>query len=296
MNVITQVNLPGVPKFKTGKVREIYDAGEHLIIVATDRISAFDCILPTGIPGKGFVLNQLSAWWFERTRHIVPNHFVSTDVSDFPEPFQRFADVLRGRSMLVKKAKVLPVECVVRGYLIGSVWNDYQSTGQVSGIPLRSGYRLADKLDEPIFTPARKAETGHDENIPYAEVVKTLGSGRAEEIKRITLELYRFAAEYAKTRGIIIADTKFEFGLLSGHLILVDEALTPDSSRFWPLDSYQPAMSPPSFDKQYVRDYLETLGWNKTPPPPPLPEEVVRKTSDKYLEAFRLLTGREIES
>lgn len=295
MNVVTQVNLPGLPKFKSGKVREIYDAGEHLIIVATDRISAFDCILPTGIPGKGFVLNQLSAWWFERTRHIVPNHFVSMDVSDFPEPFQRFADILRGRSMLVKKAKLLPVECVARGYLIGSGWNDYQRTGQLCGIQLRPGYRLADKLDEPIFTPARKAETGHDENVSYADVVKTLGSGRAEEIKRITLELYRFAAEYAKTRGIIIADTKFEFGLLSGHLILVDEALTPDSSRFWPVDSYQAGMSPPSFDKQYVRDYLETLNWNKTPPAPPLPDEVVRKTSGKYLEAFRLLTGREIE-
>lgn len=295
MNVVTQVNLPGLPKFKSGKVREIYDAGEHLIIVATDRISAFDCILPTGIPGKGFILNQLSAWWFERTRHIVPNHFVSTDVSDFPEPFQPFADILRGRSMLVKKAKLLPVECVARGYLIGSGWNDYQRTGQVCGIPLRPGYRLADKLDAPIFTPARKAETGHDENISYAEVAKTLGTGRAEEIKRITLELYRFAADYATTRGIIIADTKFEFGILSGHLILVDEALTPDSSRFWPVDSYQAGMSPPSFDKQYVRDYLETLNWNKTPPAPPLPDEVVRKTSGKYLEAFRLLTGREIE-
>lgn len=295
MNVVTQVNLPGLHKFKSGKVREIYDAGEHLIIVATDRISAFDCILPTGIPGKGFVLNQLSAWWFERTRHIVPNHFVSTDVSDFPEPFQPFADILRGRSMLVKKAKLLPVECVARGYLIGSGWNDYQRTGQVCGIPLRPGYRLADKLDAPIFTPARKAETGHDENISYAEVAKTLGTGRAEEIKRITLELYRFAADYATTRGIIIADTKFEFGILSGHLILVDEALTPDSSRFWPIDSYQAGMSPPSFDKQYVRDYLETLNWNKTPPAPPLPDEVVRKTSGKYLEAFRLLTGREIE-
>lgn len=292
---LTRLDLPGIQKFKSGKVREILDAGDHLLFVATDRISAFDVILPTGIPFKGHVLNQLSAWWFDRTRDLIPNHFVSTDPEDYPEMFHRFAHILRGRSMLVRKAKLLPVECVVRGYLIGSAWKDYQRTGQICGIPLRPGYQLADKLDEPLFTPAYKADKGHDENIPMEQVVKLVGAPRAEELKRISLELYDFAARYAATRGIIIADTKFEFGILNGQLILVDELLTPDSSRFWPAQTYKPGISPPSFDKQYVRDYLETLDWNKTPPGPTLPESVVAKTSEKYREAFRLLTGREVE-
>ncbi len=296
ISTVTKIELPGIRKFKSGKVREVFDAEDNLLFVATDRISAFDVILPTGIPFKGHVLNQLSAWWFDRTRAIVPNHFVSADPEDYPEPFQRFADTLRGRSMLVRKAKLLPVECVVRGYLIGSGWKDYQRTGQVCGIPLRPGYQLADKLDEPIFTPAYKAETGHDENITFDEVVKLVGAARAEDLRRVSIELYNFAARYALRRDIIIADTKFEFGILNGHLILVDEALTPDSSRFWPAQTYKPGISPPSFDKQYVRDYLETLNWDKSPPAPPLPPEVASKTSEKYREAFRLLTGLEVES
>jgi phosphoribosylaminoimidazole-succinocarboxamide synthase len=293
---VMNINVPGITKFKSGKVREVFDAGDYLLFVATDRISAFDVILPTAIPCKGYVLNQLSAWWFDRTRDIVRNHLVSTDPEDFPEAFKPHVEILRGRSMLVKKAKLLPIECVVRGYLIGSGWKDYQRTGQVCGIPLRSGYRLADKLDEPIFTPAHKAETGHDENITFDDVVKLVGATRAEELKRISIQLYTFAARYALSRGIIIADTKFEFGILNGQLILVDEALTPDSSRFWPAASYKPGESPLSFDKQYVRDYLETLDWDKTPPGPPLPDAIVQKTSEKYREAFRLLTGREVEA
>lgn len=293
---VLNLSLPGVTKFKSGKVREVFDAGEHLLFVATDRISAFDVILPTGIPFKGHVLNQLSAWWFDRTRDIVRNHFVSTDPEDFPEVFQPHAATLRGRAMLVKKAKLLPIECVVRGYLIGSGWKDYQRTGHVCGIPLRPGYRMADKLDAPIFTPAHKAETGHDENITFDDVVKLVGASRAEQLRDISIRLYMFAARYALSRGIIIADTKFEFGILNGQLILVDEVLTPDSSRFWPAASYKPGESPPSFDKQFVRDYLETLNWNKTPPGPPLPPDVVQKTSEKYREAFKVLTGREIET
>ncbi len=296
MNSQTRIDLPGVKKFKSGKVRDIFDLGDHLLLVASDRISAFDCILPTGIPNKGHVLNQLSAWWFKKTADVVPNHMITIDVSEFPDTLKPHAEILRGRSMIGRKAEVLPVECVARGYLIGSGWKEYGQDGAVSGIKLRPGYRMADQLDQPIFTPAYKAETGHDENISFDQVCRLVGKDLAVQLRDKTLALYRHCAEYARSRGIIIADTKFEFGLAGGTLILVDEILTPDSSRFWPADSYAPGKSPPSYDKQFVRDYLETLkDWNKTPPAPPLPDEVVARTREKYLEAFRKLTGRDPE-
>ena len=292
MTARTQFEIPGVSKFKSGKVREVFELGNQLLLVASDRISAFDCILPTGIPGKGNVLNQMAAWWFQRTGHIIPNHMVTIDPAQFPEPLRRHADVLRGRSMLTKKAKLLPVECVVRGYLIGSGWKEYQQSGVVSGIRLRPGYRMADKLDQAIFTPARKAETGHDENISFEQVVEMVGPDLAAKLRDTSTALYRYASDYALGKGIIIADTKFEFGLVNEQLTLIDEVLTPDSSRFWPVDTYAPGKSPASFDKQFVRDYLESLSdWDKTPPAPPLPEHVVQKTREKYVEAFRRLTG-----
>ena len=290
----TQIDIPGVRKFKSGKVREVFEVGNELLLVASDRISAFDCILPTGIPGKGNILNQLSAWWFERTGHIIPNHMITIDPKRFPEPLKQHADVLGGRAMLTKKAKLLPVECVVRGYLIGSGWKEYQQSGTVSGIRLRPGYRMADKLDQAIFTPARKAETGHDENISFEQVAEMIGMDLAAKLRDTATALYRYAADYALGKGIIIADTKFEFGLVGEQLTLIDEMLTPDSSRFWPMDSYAPGQSPASFDKQFVRDYLETLSdWDKTPPAPALPEAVIQKTQDKYVDAFRRLTGRD---
>jgi phosphoribosylaminoimidazole-succinocarboxamide synthase len=292
---VTALDIPGVEKFKSGKVREVFDLGEELLLVASDRISAFDCILPDGIPQKGMVLNQISAWWFKRTADIIPNHMLSTAVEDFPSKLQPHADTLAHRSMLVKKTKALPVECVVRGYLIGSGWKEYQEGGSVSGLPLRDGYRMADKLDEPIFTPAHKAESGHDENISFADVEHRLGSEIAGILRQKSLELYQFAADYARERGIIIADTKFEFGLRDGELVLIDEALTPDSSRFWPAETYEPGSSPFSYDKQYVRDYLETLDWDKTPPAPPLPAEVINKTREKYVQVFEQLTGQTLE-
>lgn len=292
---MTTIDLPGVPRFKSGKVREVFDLGRELLVVATDRISAFDCILPNGIPDKGAVLTQLSAWWFRRMQAVVPHHMISADPKEFPAALKPHANLLRGRAMLVKKAQALSVECVARGYLIGSGWKDYKATGSVCGIPLRKGYRLADQLDEPIFTPADKAESGHDENIPFEAVVERLGLDLATQLRDVTLRLYREAAEFARGRGIIIADTKFEFGLLDGKLILIDEALTPDSSRFWPASSYEPGQSPPSFDKQYVRDYLESLTWDKTPPAPGLPDEVIERTRQKYREAYRLLTGAELD-
>ena len=293
---ITDVRLSTLKKLKSGKVRDIFDLGDTLLLVASDRISAFDCILPTGIPLKGHVLNQMSAWWFQKTAHIVPNHVVTTSVAEYPPRIRPDADLLRGRSMIVRKAQVVPVECVARGYLIGSGWKEYQQSGSVSGIRLRPGYRMADRLDEPLFTPSTKAESGHDENISFEQVVGLVGRDTATQLRDMTLALYRFAAEYALSRGIIIADTKFEFGLARGRLIVVDEMLTPDSSRFWPAASYEPGRSPPSFDKQFVRDYLETLkDWKKTPPAPPLPAEVVEKTQAKYLEAFKRLTGRDPE-
>ncbi len=289
--VLTSIELPGVPHLYGGKVREVFDAGEHLLFVATDRISAFDCILPTGVPAKGHVLNQLSAWWFNHLRNEGPNHVVSTDIRDYPADLRRHEAVLRGRSMLVRKATVIPVECIARGYLIGSGWKDYTRTGSVGGNTLRPGYQLADQLDDAIFTPAHKATTGHDENITFDEMVERIGRPQAEALREWTLRLYRRGAAHAASRGLILADTKFEFGLHKGALILLDEALTPDSSRYWPADSYAPGSSPPSFDKQYVRDYLESLDWDKRPPAPILPPEVAERTSAKYIEAFERLTG-----
>jgi len=288
---LTRIELPGVSKFKSGKVREVYDLGDQVLFVASDRISAFDCILPDGIPDKGAVLNRISAWWFKRLSGIVPNHMISTSTDDFPASVRPYAEILRNRAMLVRKARLLPVECIVRGYLAGSGWKDYQTTGAIAGLPLRTGYQQADRLDVPLFTPSSKAEVGHDENISFEEMGRRIGKDLARQVRDASLALYASAAQYALKQGILIADTKFEFGLIDGKLTLVDEALTPDSSRFWPAADYRPGCNPPSFDKQYVRDYLESLNWDKTPPAPPLPAEVIARTREKYLEAFRLLTG-----
>ncbi len=291
---LTKIEIPNTQS-RSGKVREIFDAGDKLLFVASDRISAFDCVMPNGIPQKGEVLTQISRFWFERTGNVVKNHMISTDVSEYPAPFSDYADQLKGRSMLVQKTEVLPVECIVRGYLIGSGWKEYQKSETIGGMPLRSGYQQASQLDEPIFTPSTKAEQGlHDENISFDQMKEIVGEEKAEKLKDISLRLYKEAAEYALTKGIIIADTKFEFGELDGEIILIDEALTPDSSRFWPADSYEVGCSPMSFDKQFVRDYLETLDWDKTPPAPELPAEIVEKTQAKYLEAYERLTGGEL--
>ncbi len=289
MDILT-LDLPGVRKVASGKVREIFDLGEHLLFVATDRISAFDCILPNAIPHKGEVLTQLSDFWF-RKMTFVENHIVAVDFADFPTELRPFEKALRGRSMIVKKARPLPIECIARGYLIGSGWKDFQATGSVCGIPLPSGLQQAQQLPEPIFTPATKAASGHDENIPWETAVQLCGTHVAEQARDLTLRIYETGRAHAAERGIILADTKFEFGLLDGRVILIDEVLTPDSSRYWPAADYRVGMSPPSFDKQFVRDYLETLAWDKTPPAPPLPPDVVSKTSEKYLEAFERLTG-----
>ena len=295
MNAWTRIDLPGIPKVKTGKVREVFDLGDRFLFVASDRISAFDCVMPNGIPQKGQVLNLISAWWFRRLASIVPHHMISDRVEDLPDPLRAHADLLRGRAMLVRKARVLPVECIVRGYLIGSGWKEYRAGGTIGGMPLRPGYVMADRLDTPVYTPSTKAEAGHDENISYDQTVDIVGPALAARLRDASLALYSAAAAYALERGIIIADTKFEFGLIGDELTLVDEALTPDSSRFWPADSYRPGANPPSYDKQFVRDYLETLDWDKTPPAPALPEEVVRQTREKYLEAFQTLTGTTLD-
>ena len=280
-----------------GKVRDIYQAGDVLVMVATDRISAFDYVLGSGIPDKGKVLTQLSAFWFARTAHIVPNHVITTEVRHYPGDMRDQEALLRGRSMLVRKTGPLPVECVARGYLSGSGWKEYRDTGRVCGIALPGGLRESDRLAEPIFTPATKAATGHDINISEEQAGDIVGGALIGRLKDLTLQLYRFGAQHAASRGIVLADTKFEFGLLpTGELLLIDEAMTPDSSRYWPLDSYRPGGPQPSFDKQFVRDYLETIGWNKQPPVPALTEEVVRNTRDKYLEAYRRLTGEELQS
>jgi phosphoribosylaminoimidazole-succinocarboxamide synthase len=295
MNAATKIELPGIEKFKSGKVREVYDLGDQYLFIASDRISAFDCVMPNGIPDKGQVLNMVSKFWFDRTGDIVKNHMISTDVTDFPVELTAHADLLKGRSMLVQKAELLPVECIVRGYLIGSGWKEYQKSGTIGGMPLRAGYEMAGKLDEPIFTPSTKADEGHDENISIDEMKEIVGAELGQKLIDVSLKLYQTAADFALTKGIIIADTKFEFGMVGDELILIDEVLTPDSSRFWPAETYQPGSSPFSFDKQYVRDYLETLDWDKTPPAPELPEEIVMKTREKYLEAYKLLTGTELE-
>jgi phosphoribosylaminoimidazole-succinocarboxamide synthase len=288
--------LPGLKLLRRGKVRDVYEAGdERLLIVATDRISAFDCILPTQIERKGEVLTALSRFWFERLSEITPHHLVTTDVAQMPEQVRAHADLLRGRSMLVRRTEVFPVECVVRGYLAGSGWKDYRATGEVCGHRLPEGLRESEELPAPIFTPATKAEEGHDENISESRMAEIVGGETTAALRDASLTLYREAALYARERGIIIADTKFEFGLDGeGRVILIDEALTPDSSRFWPADIYEPGHPQPSFDKQFVRDYLETLRWDKRPPAPPLPPEVAAATTDRYLEAYRLLTGQEL--
>jgi len=280
--------------FRSGKVRDIYEAGDNLIIVASDRISAFDCILPTPITGKGKVLSALSLFWFSQTADIVPNHFISDDLNDFPAKFQSQED-WAGRAMLVKRAQVLPIECVVRGYLAGGGWKEYQTNGAISGIALPTGLQESEQLPEPLFTPSTKAESGHDEPISFEQTAALIGQELAEQVKSTSLQLYSFAADYARERGLIIADTKFEFGLIDGKLTLVDEALTPDSSRFWDVEKYQPGTSQDSFDKQFVRDYLETLDWDKTPPAPALPADIMQRTLDKYLEAYTRLTGRQLQ-
>jgi phosphoribosylaminoimidazole-succinocarboxamide synthase len=288
---LLETDLPGVPLFRRGKVRDVYDLGERLLVVATDRLSAFDVVLPTGIPGKGTLLTQMSLFWFRLLADVIPNHVVTADVGQYPAGLRPFGDQLEGRSMIVLKTDVLPVECVVRGYMAGSGWRDYKATGSVCGITLPSGLRESDRLEPPIFTPATKVETGHDENISYETMAGTVGSERAAEARRVSLEIYNRARAHAEARGIILADTKFEFGLRDGQLVWIDEAVTPDSSRFWPRDGYAPGRSQPSFDKQFVRDYLETLEWDKRPPGPPLPPEVIARTVEKYVEAFERLRG-----
>jgi phosphoribosylaminoimidazole-succinocarboxamide synthase len=290
-----EFNLPGMPKIATGKVREIFDAGEYAVIVATDRISAFDCILQDPIPGKGQVLNQLSAYWFGKFSDV-PNHFLSTSLREFPVGFQAFAELLAGRSMLVRKARPLPAECVVRGYLAGSGWKEYETSGTVGGHRLPPGLKLASALSQPLFTPSTKAQSGHDEPISWTQFRDLVGPRLAEPMREASLTLFERGREFARDRGIIVADTKFEFGLLDDELLLIDECLTPDSSRFWPAASYQPGSSPASFDKQFVRDYLESTNWNKKPPAPHLPRDVIEKTSQKYHEALIRLTGYPLES
>jgi len=276
-----------------GKVRDVYSVGEYLLIVATDRISAFDHVLATGIPGKGKVLTQLSLFWFDFLRDVVPNHLITAEVDQYPRDLREYAAEIEGRSMLVKRAQMFPVECVVRGYLSGSGWKDYLSTGAICGISLPPGLREADKLPEPVFTPATKSQDGeHDVNISFDEMAARIGGANAERLRSLSLYVYRKAADYAAQRGLILADTKFEFGVHAEGIILADEVLTPDSSRFWPMDQYEPGHPQPSFDKQYVRDYLESIHWNKQAPAPGLPDEVVARTQQKYLEAFRLLTGK----
>jgi phosphoribosylaminoimidazole-succinocarboxamide synthase len=277
----------------SGKVRDLYSVGDNLLMIATDRISAFDHILATGIPGKGKILTQLSLFWFGFLEHVVPNHLIQSDVMDYPPALQPFAAELRGRSSLVRRARMFPVECVVRGYLSGSGWKDYQATGSLCGIKLPEGLRESDRLPEPIFTPASKSQHGeHDENISFARMVEMVGEADAESLRALSLKLYGEAAAHAERCGLILADTKFEFGRVDGAIVLADEALTPDSSRYWPREGYAPGGAQPSFDKQFVRDYLESIHWNKQAPAPELPDDVVAKTQEKYLEAYRLLTGR----
>jgi phosphoribosylaminoimidazole-succinocarboxamide synthase len=293
---ILSLELPGLTRLKSGKVREIFDLGYAFLLVATDRISAFDCVMPNGIPRKGEVLTQLSHFWFERSANWMPNHLLARATDPLPARLMPFAAQLVRRSMIVKKASPLAIECVVRGYLAGSGWKEYQKSRTVCGIPLPSGLVESSELPEPIFTPATKAETGHDENISFAQAENIVGADIARQARKFSLRLYSDARTYARERGIIIADTKFEFGLFDGKLILIDEVLTPDSSRFWPADEYKPGRSQPSFDKQFVRDYLETLSWDKNPPAPALPSDVVARTSAKYVEAYERITGQRLET
>ena len=295
-DALLQTDFADLELYASGKVRDVYRVdNEHLLFVATDRISAFDYVLGSGIPNKGKVLTQISLFWFEFLKDIVANHVVTANVDEYPAPLRKYSDQLRGRSMLVVHASMFPVECVARGYVSGSGWKDYKATGSICGIQLPMGLRESDKLPEPLFTPATKATTGHDENIPFSEMKKLVGPERSEQLRDVTLRIYKKASEYAATRGILIADTKFEFGMTAAGLVLADEVLTPDSSRFWPADTYSPGSAQLSYDKQFVRDYLEEIKWDKKPPAPALPVDVVAKTSEKYVEAFRRLTGRELE-
>jgi phosphoribosylaminoimidazole-succinocarboxamide synthase len=290
---IGDIDLPGIPLYRKGKVRNVYEIEGQLLIVATDRISAFDWVLPSLIPFKGKVLTQLSKFWFDFVGLTCPNHLIATEFDQFPAALRPYKGILDKRSMLVRKTRVIPVECVVRGYLSGSGWKEYQKTGKISGVKIAKGLRESDRLEEPIFTPSTKAEQGHDESISMKEVQKMLGAELANRIRKVSLELYQKATLFALSKGIIIADTKFEFGQINGDLVLVDEIFTPDSSRFWPKATYEPGRSQPSLDKQFVRDYLETTNWDKNSPPPVLPDEIVAKTSEKYLEIYRLLTGHD---
>ncbi len=293
---IIDTNFPGLNLVKKGKVRDIYDLGDYLLMVATDRISAFDVIMPDPLPGKGIILTQISLFWFDAMKPLVANHVVSAEVDEYPEACKPYADQLRGRSMLVRKAEPLPVECVVRGYISGSGWSSYKKTGEVCGITLPTGLRESDRLPEPLFTPSTKAELGeHDENIDFEQTARLIGREMAEKVKRLTIDIYKKGVELAAEKGIIIADTKFEFGVADGELILIDEVLTPDSSRFWPSASYAPGGPQKSFDKQYLRDYLSSIDWNKEPPGPALPADVIENTKGKYLEALTLLTGRDYD-
>jgi phosphoribosylaminoimidazole-succinocarboxamide synthase len=292
--VLLQTDFPELTLHARGKVRDLYSLNGHLLFVATDRISAFDYVLGTGIPEKGRVLTQLSLFWFDFLKDVVNNHLVTARVAEYPAPLKKYSDQLQGRSMLVNKAQMVDIECVVRGYLSGSGWKEYQQSGAVCGIQLPKGLRESDKLPEPIFTPATKALSGHDENISFAEMTKRTGHELAEQLRDLSLKIYSKAANYAAGKGIIIADTKFEFGHTSQGLVIADEVLTPDSSRFWPADKYQPGRAQESFDKQFVRDYLETIKWNKQPPAPSLPDDVAQKTSEKYIQAYKILAGREL--
>ena len=294
LRAVDKTELP-FKLFKRGKVRDIYEIDDNLLIVATDRISAFDFVLPDPIPNKGIYLTQLSIFWFEKMKNIVDNHLISGDVEDFPDELKDYRDVLDKRSMLVTKTEVIPVECIVRGYLSGSGWKEYREKGEICGVKLPKGLRESEKLDEPIFTPTTKAEKGHDMPITFEQLKDMVGKETAEKLRDLSIEIYEKARDYAYQRGIIIADTKFEFGVKDGEIILVDELLTPDSSRFWPLDKYEPGKPQPSFDKQYVRDYLTSTGWDKNSPPPQLSEEVIRETEKKYREAFERLTGKRLD-
>jgi phosphoribosylaminoimidazole-succinocarboxamide synthase len=292
---IFETNLPGVPLLNRGKVRDIYDVGVQLLIVATDRLSAFDVVMPNPIPDKGRVLTQMSLFWFDLTEDLVENHLATADPTEYPACIGQSLEVLAGRSMLVRRAEVIPIECVVRGYLAGSGWREYRESGTVCGIKLPEGLQESDRLPEPLFTPATKAEAGHDENISPQVAMDMVGADVYRELERLSLSVYSKAADHSRERGIILADTKFEFGYAGGKLILIDEVLTPDSSRFWPVDEYEPGRAQKSFDKQPVRDYLDSLGWDRQPPPPELPPEVVEGTSQRYREALRLLTGRDLD-